>query len=71
MIDISEKTGLPLRLTARSSPGHGSMPLPTTAPHRLVNALARLLAAERPPRVLPRGARVLREACHGAAGRRR
>ena len=53
MIDISEKTGLPLRLTARSTPGHGSMPWPTTAPHRLVNALARLLAAERVPRVLP------------------
>jgi acetylornithine deacetylase/succinyl-diaminopimelate desuccinylase-like protein len=53
MIDVSEKTGLPLRLTARSSPGHGSMPWPTTAPHRLVNALARLLAAERAPRVLP------------------
>jgi acetylornithine deacetylase/succinyl-diaminopimelate desuccinylase-like protein len=53
MIDISEKIGLPLRLTARSSPGHGSMPWPTTAPHRLVNGLARLLAAEREPRVLP------------------
>jgi acetylornithine deacetylase/succinyl-diaminopimelate desuccinylase-like protein len=53
MIDISEKTGLPLRLTARSSPGHGSMPWATTAPHRLVNALARLLATERAPRVLP------------------
>jgi len=53
MIDVSEKTGLPLRLTARSSPGHGSMPWPTTAPHRLVHALARLLAAERAPRVLP------------------
>ena len=53
MIDISEKTGMPLRLTARSSPGHGSMPWPTTAPHRLVNALARLLATERAPRVLP------------------
>jgi acetylornithine deacetylase/succinyl-diaminopimelate desuccinylase-like protein len=53
MIDVSEKTGLPLRLTARSNPGHGSMPWPTTAPHRLINACARLLAAERPPRVLP------------------
>jgi acetylornithine deacetylase/succinyl-diaminopimelate desuccinylase-like protein len=53
MIDVSEKTGLPLRLTARSSPGHGSMPWATTAPHRLVNACARLLAAERAPRVLP------------------
>jgi acetylornithine deacetylase/succinyl-diaminopimelate desuccinylase-like protein len=52
-IVISEKTGLPLRLTARSEPGHGSMPWPETAPHRLVRALGRLLAAERPLRVLP------------------
>jgi acetylornithine deacetylase/succinyl-diaminopimelate desuccinylase-like protein len=53
VIVISEKTGLPLRLTARGEPGHGSMPWPDTAPHRLVRALDRLLAAERPPRVLP------------------
>jgi acetylornithine deacetylase/succinyl-diaminopimelate desuccinylase-like protein len=52
-IVISEKTGLPLRLTARSEPGHGSMPWPETAPHRLVRALGRLLDAERPLRVLP------------------
>jgi acetylornithine deacetylase/succinyl-diaminopimelate desuccinylase-like protein len=53
VIVISEKTGLPLRLTARGEPGHGSMPWPDTAPHRLVRALDRLLTAERPPRVLP------------------
>jgi acetylornithine deacetylase/succinyl-diaminopimelate desuccinylase-like protein len=53
VIIISEKTGLPLRLTARGEPGHGSQPWPDTAPHRLVRALGRLLAAERPPRVLP------------------
>jgi acetylornithine deacetylase/succinyl-diaminopimelate desuccinylase-like protein len=52
-IVISEKTGLPLTLTARSEPGHGSMPWPDTAPNRLIRALDRLLAAERPPRVLP------------------
>jgi acetylornithine deacetylase/succinyl-diaminopimelate desuccinylase-like protein len=52
-IVISEKTGLPLRLIARGAPGHGSMPWPETAPHRLIRALGRLLAAERPPRVLP------------------
>jgi len=52
-IVISEKTGLPLSLVARGTPGHGSMPWPDTAPHRLIKALARLLAAERPPRVLP------------------
>ena len=52
-IVISEKTGLPLRLTARSAPGHGSMPWPDTAPHRLIRATHRVLAAERPLRVLP------------------
>lgn len=52
-IVISEKTGLPLRLTARGVPGHGSMPWPDTAPHRLIRSLGRLLAADRPPRVLP------------------
>jgi acetylornithine deacetylase/succinyl-diaminopimelate desuccinylase-like protein len=52
-IVISEKTGLPLRLTARGAPGHASMPWPDTAPHRLIRALHRLLAAERTPRVLP------------------
>ena len=53
IIHISEKTGLPLRLVARGAPGHGSMPWAETAPHRLIRALARLLAAERPLRVLP------------------
>ena len=53
IINVSEKTGLPLRLTARSEPGHGSMPWPDTAPHRLIKALGRLLATERPLRVLP------------------
>lgn len=52
-ITISEKTGFPLRLIARGTPGHGSMPWPDTAPHRLIRALGRLLAAERPARVLP------------------
>jgi acetylornithine deacetylase/succinyl-diaminopimelate desuccinylase-like protein len=37
-IVISEKTGLPLRLIARGAPGHGSMPWPDTAPHRLIRA---------------------------------
>jgi len=52
-IVISEKTGLPLRLTARSAPGHGSMPWADTAPNRLVRALGRLLDADRPLRLLP------------------
>jgi acetylornithine deacetylase/succinyl-diaminopimelate desuccinylase-like protein len=53
IIGVSEKTTLPLRLTAHGVPGHGSLPWPNTAPHRLVRALDRLLAAERRPRVLP------------------
>jgi acetylornithine deacetylase/succinyl-diaminopimelate desuccinylase-like protein len=61
VIVISEKTGLPLRLTARAEPGHGSMPWPDTAPHRLVRALDRLLGAERPPRVLPEVAEYFRQ----------
>lgn len=52
-IDVSEKTTLPLALTARAAAGHGSMPWANTAPHRLIRALGRLLDAERPPRVLP------------------
>src|SRR5213079_1845070 len=47
-IVISEKTGLPLTLTARSQPGHGSMPWPDTAPHRLIRALDRRLASVLP-----------------------
>jgi acetylornithine deacetylase/succinyl-diaminopimelate desuccinylase-like protein len=53
VIVISEKTGLPLTITARSEPGHGSMPWRDTAPHRLVRALNRLVEAAPPTRVLP------------------
>src|SRR3989442_1704248 len=41
--------------------GHGSQRWPDTAPHRLVRALGRLLAAERPPRVLPEIAEYFRQ----------
>ena len=71
-IVISEKTGLSLRLTARGEPGHGSMPWPDTAPHRLIRALGRLLQAERPLRVLPEVReyfRALASVLPGAAGR--
>lgn len=53
IIGVSEKTALPLRLTAHGIPGHGSLPWPQTAPQRLVRAVNRLLEAERRPRVLP------------------
>lgn len=71
-IVISEKTGLSLRLTARGEPGHGSMPWPDTAPHRLIRALGRLLQAERPLRVLPETReyfRALASVLPGEAGR--
>src|SRR2546422_7192723 len=50
---ISGEKGLPLTLTARRDPRHGPSPWAATAPHRLIRALGRLLAAERPLRVLP------------------
>jgi acetylornithine deacetylase/succinyl-diaminopimelate desuccinylase-like protein len=53
IIGVSEKTPLPLRLTTRGIPGHGSMPWPMSAPHRLIRALRRLLRGVRVPRVLP------------------
>jgi acetylornithine deacetylase/succinyl-diaminopimelate desuccinylase-like protein len=53
IIGVSEKTPLPLRLTARGVPGHGSLSWPDSAPHRLVRALRRLLRGVRTPRVLP------------------
>ena len=47
------------------------MPWPDTAPHRLVRALGRLLAAERPPRVLPEVQEYFRGLARGAARRTR
>ena len=53
IIGVSEKMPLPVRLTARGVPGHGSLPWPNSAPNRLVRALGRLLDADRSSRVLP------------------
>jgi acetylornithine deacetylase/succinyl-diaminopimelate desuccinylase-like protein len=53
VIGVSEKTPLPLRLTAHGVPGHGSLPWPHTAPQRLIRAVDRVLSAQRRPRVLP------------------
>ena len=69
-IVISEKTGLPLRLTARSEPGHGSMPWPDTAPQP---ARPRARPAARRGAAAARAARdpgVLRAHGLGAAGGR-
>ncbi len=52
-VDVGEKTPLWLRITAHGRPGHGSRPIPDSAPNRLIRALNRLIAYQPPLRVLP------------------
>ena len=68
-IVTSEKTGLPLRLTARSEPGHGSMPWPDTAPNRLDPRAGPAARGRASPARPARGPGILRQARLGAAGR--
>lgn len=51
-VEAAQKVPLWLRLTARGTPGHGSMPRPDAAPSRLVRALSRVLAWETPLHVV-------------------
>ncbi len=52
-VDISEKSVLWLRLTARGNAGHGSMPMPDSAPNKLVRALTHVINEPPAPTVLP------------------
>jgi acetylornithine deacetylase/succinyl-diaminopimelate desuccinylase-like protein len=52
-VDISEKSVLWLRLTARGNAGHGSMPMADSAPNRLTRALAKVVNEPPGPMVLP------------------
>ena len=52
-VAVSEKIPYWLRLTARGSPGHGSVPRPDNAAARLARALGRVAAYETPLRVTP------------------
>ena len=52
-VDVGEKTPLWLHITAHGRPGHGSRPIPDSAPNRLIRALNRLLQYQPPMRVLP------------------
>lgn len=52
-VSASEKTPAWLRLTATGTPGHGSTPPQETAPKRLIEALAKVIAYEAPLQVLP------------------
>ncbi len=50
-IAVAEKGALTVRLTARGSPGHASIPHQNNAPDRLVRALVRLAGWRRPIRL--------------------
>ncbi len=52
-VDVGEKTTYWLHLVAHGRPGHGSRPIPDSAPNRLVRALDRILAYRTPLQVLP------------------
>ncbi|MGB9236523.1 MAG: M20/M25/M40 family metallo-hydrolase [Terriglobales bacterium] len=52
-VDVGEKTPLWLHITSHGRPGHGSRPIPDSAPNRLIRALNRLMQYQPPLRVLP------------------
>jgi acetylornithine deacetylase/succinyl-diaminopimelate desuccinylase-like protein len=52
-VDVGEKSPLWLHITAHGRPGHGSRPIPESAPNRLVRALSRLTQYQPPMHVLP------------------
>jgi acetylornithine deacetylase/succinyl-diaminopimelate desuccinylase-like protein len=60
-VDAAEKTTFWLRVTARGEPGHGSRPLPDSAPNRLVRALNRIVSYKTEMKVLPVVEEFLRE----------
>ena len=52
-VDVAEKSPFWLHVVAHGRPGHGSRPIPESAPNRLVRALDRILQYETPMRVTP------------------
>ncbi len=52
-VDVAEKSPFWLKLTAHGRPGHGSRPIPDSAPNRLVRALSRILAHKTELKALP------------------
>lgn len=52
-VDVGEKTAFWLHVVAHGRPGHGSRPIPDSAPNRLVRALERIMAYKTPLTVLP------------------
>src|SRR5437667_643998 len=52
-VDVGEKTPFWLHVVAHGRPGHGSRPIPDSAPNRLVKALDQIIAYRTPFKVLP------------------
>src|SRR5882724_578596 len=52
-VDVGEKSPFWLHVVAHGRPGHGSRPIPDSAPNRLVKALQRVIAYRTPLKVLP------------------
>ncbi|HVA01508.1 MAG TPA: M20/M25/M40 family metallo-hydrolase [Terriglobia bacterium] len=52
-IDVAEKAPLWIRVTAKSRGGHGSIPIPGSAPNRLVEAMDRVIKWQTPVHLLP------------------
>lgn len=51
-VELAQKRPYWLRLTATDVPGHGSMPQPTSAPTRLIQALNRIYESPFEPRII-------------------
>ncbi|HEY7544956.1 MAG TPA: M20/M25/M40 family metallo-hydrolase, partial [Blastocatellia bacterium] len=60
-LGATEKTPCWLRLTAKGTPGHGSVPQRDSAPSRMIRALAKLEAFQSELKVTPAVARFFRE----------
>ncbi|MCL5005799.1 MAG: M20/M25/M40 family metallo-hydrolase [Acidobacteria bacterium] len=52
-IDVAEKAPFWIRATARGRGGHGAIPIPDSAPNRLVEAMDRVIQWQTPIHVLP------------------
>jgi acetylornithine deacetylase/succinyl-diaminopimelate desuccinylase-like protein len=52
-VDVGEKAAFWLHVVAHGRAGHGSLPIPDSAPNRLVQALNRIIAFQTPFKVLP------------------
>jgi acetylornithine deacetylase/succinyl-diaminopimelate desuccinylase-like protein len=69
-VDVAEKSPFWLVVTAHGRPGHGSRPIPDSAPNRLVRALSRILAHQAELKALPVTEEFLRQMAPSQTGQR-